>query len=491
MAWLVPAAVLLLAVAMYTRFGVGDELRRDEAIYAYGGQQLVDGVPPYVSIIDPKTPLTHFLAGAAVAAGRAFGVDDLAAIRLAFFLLACLAVVGVYLAATALFDSIPAGLVAATAFVAFRGFAIDALGGPNAKTAAVLFGVLATVIVVRRRYFWGGFAAALATLVWQPFAIYGIVAVAAAWLDPDPQGRARRLTATVAGGAIPVVTVAGYFVAAGAFDEMVEYAVLLPLTGIDRGDTPFAQHVRHLLATVHEAYGPSAWLLWTGLVALVVVTAQRVWRARAEGSIRGEPLVTIVVPPLVFFVAFSLADFQGYPDAYPFLPYAALGVAGAIVVVLDRLAAVGRPAHVVLAGVVVVFAATTFAWYSGDIRPEAGALPRQRADAAQVERLLGPDGAVVSLGDPTPLVLMGRASPSAGIFLSSGVDRWIVEHTPDGFDGWTAELAAADPEIVLIGGWGGSYNGPMRRWLSNERVLIRIGELRAFVKPEQLQLMGG
>jgi hypothetical protein len=475
---------LFLAVALFSRFGLDEELRRDEAIYAYGGQRLVEGVPPYVSIIDPKTPLAHVLAGAAVAVGRVGGVDDLVAIRLGFFVIACLAVVAVYLAGIALFGSIRAGLAAAVALLAFKGFAIDALGGPNAKTAAVLFGLLATVLLVRRRWFWGAFAASLGALVWQPYAIYGIVALVAAWLSDGPSGRARRLGAVLAGGAIPVAAVLASFAAAGALADLVEYAVVLPLTGIDRGDTPFAQHVRHLIATVHSAYGPSAWLLWIGLALLVAVTAQRVWAATRRAPLGAEPLVTIVLPPAAFFVAFSLVDFQGYPDAYPLLPYAALGVAGAAAhgfAALDLRRP--RATAVVGGGIIAAAAVATFAWYSGP-RPEANALVAQRADVAEVARLLGDGGTVHSLGDPTPLVLMGRASPSAGIFLSSGIDRWIVEHTPGGFDGWTDELAAADPDIVLIGGWGGDFNGPMRGWLGQDRELIHIGQLRLFVTPE-------
>src|SRR4051795_9926908 len=39
------AAALVIAVVLFTRFSLGDNFWRDEAIYAYGGQQLADGVP--------------------------------------------------------------------------------------------------------------------------------------------------------------------------------------------------------------------------------------------------------------------------------------------------------------------------------------------------------------------------------------------------------------------------------------------------------------
>ena len=46
-------------------------------------------------------------------------------------------------------------------FVAFRGFAIDALGGPNAKTPGIFFCVLAMWLLAGRRWFWGALAAGL------------------------------------------------------------------------------------------------------------------------------------------------------------------------------------------------------------------------------------------------------------------------------------------------------------------------------------------
>ena len=54
---------LLIALVLFLQFSIDDVLKRDEAIYAYGGQQLAEGVAPYASVFDPKTPLaTGFAA---------------------------------------------------------------------------------------------------------------------------------------------------------------------------------------------------------------------------------------------------------------------------------------------------------------------------------------------------------------------------------------------------------------------------------------------
>ena len=79
--WIGPALAVVIAVGLFSLFSIEDRLSRDESIYLYGGQQLAAGVPPYVSIVDPKTPLATMTAGVAVWTGRVMGVDDVVAAR--------------------------------------------------------------------------------------------------------------------------------------------------------------------------------------------------------------------------------------------------------------------------------------------------------------------------------------------------------------------------------------------------------------------------
>lgn len=499
MAWLVPVAVLLLAVAMYTRFGVGEELRRDESIYAYAGQQLAEGVPPYVSILDPKTPLASILAGLAVAVGRVGGADDLLAIRLLFFVVSCLTVLAVHLAAAWLFRSRAAGVVAAAVFVGFEGFAIDALGGPNAKTPGILFATAATALVVRRHWFAAGMSGALALLVWQPLAIYALIAIVAAGAMSEAGERWRNVARAVAGAALPGIVTLAYFAAAGALPELVEGAFLLPVTGTERQPTALPEHLTHIVRSVVAGYGAGgATLLGAGLAALVVLGLARVRTLRSAGEpLAADPLLVGVLPPLAFIVAFSLVDFQGYPDAYPLLPPAALGVGGAAALLL---AAVERRWPAPVAGVPVAriglglataaLLLVTWTAYSAP-RREATALRRQERDVTAVEDLLLPGERLLALGDPAPLVLSGRRNPLRTIYLAAGVDRWVVETTPGGFEGWTAQIAATDPDAIVIGGWTGEYGGPMRAWLRDRYRTLRVGNLHLFVTPEVAERAGG
>src|SRR2546423_5777971 len=95
-AWGGGVLALLIGILLFTRFSIEGNLWRDEAIYAYGGQQLADGVPVYLGIFDPKPPLPTFLTALGALAGRAAGKDELIAMRAEFFVWALLAVVAVY-----------------------------------------------------------------------------------------------------------------------------------------------------------------------------------------------------------------------------------------------------------------------------------------------------------------------------------------------------------------------------------------------------------
>src|SRR3954447_23441913 len=145
--WAGAVLALAVAVALFTRFSFDDTMRRDEAIYAYGGEELGAGMPLFHGIFDRKTPIAQALAGAAAALAPGRGVGDVHAIRLAFFATACLSVVAVYWLGLALWASPLAALLGAAVFASFRAFALDAVGGPDAKTPGILFAVVALALL--------------------------------------------------------------------------------------------------------------------------------------------------------------------------------------------------------------------------------------------------------------------------------------------------------------------------------------------------------
>lgn len=482
--------VVLVAILLFTRYSIYGFLDRDEAIYAYGGQQLTHGVPPYASIFDPKGPGATLLSGLGAAIAHLIGRNDVLTIRLVFFVCAVLTVLAVYLLALQLWESLAAAVIAALVFTSFAGWARDALVGPDAKMPGVLCAVVAMWLAARRQWFWSAVAGSLAVIVWQPLALYPVVTLVAAVVN-TPAQRWRALGITVAGFVLPMLAISIYFASAGAFGKLIESAVVFPLTGYRGGGKPLPAQLGHIELVTYHYYGlVGTVLIHGGLAALSYIAVRYVVNAgaRRREALRN-PVVLVVLVTLIGQLVFMIGDFHNYPRVYPMLPYAAIGVGGAVALTAralrreERNSGLLRAATAVL--VVVAAALVGQSWVTfTDSAANNDRLRVEQALACALSRMLVPGHPLWSLGSPTPLVFMHRRNPDRFIYLDSGVDAWKVKHTSGGFAGWTAQIAEADPSVLVVTAWKGTYRPMMKRWLHAAGYHPRfLGIWRVFVSP--------
>ena len=169
--------IMVAAAAVYSLHGFQEALETETSIFAYGGQQVLEGTPPYVSVFNVIGPMGHLLAAFGALVARGLGLEDLLGMRLLFLVFAVLAVGCLYLLARTLFSSRLVALAATASFVTFASFLHYAVAGPREKTVMVLFVVVALLCAVRRRWIVSGVAASLATLTWQPAIAIGLAVV--------------------------------------------------------------------------------------------------------------------------------------------------------------------------------------------------------------------------------------------------------------------------------------------------------------------------
>src|SRR5688572_4283825 len=81
------ALIFFAAALCYGQYGFRGKLNRDQANHLYAAQRMAEGVPPYVSIFNHKTPLSTMMAGGAATAAKTFAWDDIYAVRVVFFLI--------------------------------------------------------------------------------------------------------------------------------------------------------------------------------------------------------------------------------------------------------------------------------------------------------------------------------------------------------------------------------------------------------------------
>ena len=452
----------IVAAVLFSRVGIDGFLYRDEAIYAYGGQQMMHGVAPYASIFDPKGPAATIVCGAAAALAHLLGFDDLTVMRVAFYACAVLTALAVYLLALQLWHSVIAAVVAATVFASFRGYAQDALRGPDAHTIGPLFAVVCMWLTVRRNWFWAAFAGSLATLVKQTYLPYPILVVVLAVMG-SPGRRGRALAASALGALAPIALVSLYFVVEHSFDNFVVSAIVFPVIGLHRAvPHTIPQRWGIIASTVSNQYQFSGILFFLGLVLLAAIGIGIVIRRRTRTTVV-QPVAVIVGITLLAQAVYVSLDYLSYDDLYQMLPYGALGFAAAAALVLRRRRTSPRARSLLIGGTTAALAALVVLsciWFTRDPFNDH-ALPEQRATGCALDRIVPRNTQLYALGDAVPLVLTHRRNPDPYIYLESGVTGWKIDHTPGGFAGWVSQVTDPRVSTIIVQGWAGKRVEPM------------------------------
>lgn len=433
------------ALITYELHGFGGVLDRDLAVYSYGAQQVVDGVPPYVSILNRAGPLAHLIPAIGVLGARLGGIDDLLGMRLLFMLIAVACVCLVYLVGRDLFESPLAGLAAAAAFLSFSGFIEFASNGPREKTPMVLFLLCALLAVTKHRWLAAGVSVSLATLVWQPAFFVGLPAIAVAVLALRPAERTRALLRVAVGGLLPAVGCFLYFAAVGALRAFIDAFVLINLRYTVSQPLTFGDLAHHW-AQLQNGFGLSLWVIVTGITAILILPL----KALSKEERRRNPAAISVAgvgAAALSGVAWTTRDFDNWPDALVLLPLAALGVGAIVKVLTDHL-----PPRTALSITIawVTAAASLALTYSVTERDHT--LPVQRRSVSAMFERLPSDATLLAINAPQALVLSGKSNPTRHQMISSGLDRYIDDTWPGGLEGFAKWIGREQPTVIAIGG---------------------------------------
>jgi hypothetical protein len=307
----------------------------DNQLYFYLAERAASGVAPHVSLVDTKSQLGVLVTAAAIRAGRAAGIDDVASSRAVSIVVAAAAVVLAGELAVLLTGSAAAGHVAALALIAARGFTDHAATGSNPKVFLAAFLLLAHVAVTRgsagaargrsnRADAVAGLAAGAAFLCWQP----ALLVVAAVGLEAlaGSRGSVKRLGVVLLAALAPVAAYALYFALHGALGVQLhqEYAMTL-------GSVHTPQRLVQSLAFVMTEARGRASLLRVGPLAFVLVAIVVLARTlRSPQWLVSRPGALAACAGGAAATAFTLYDHQGVPDLFFVAPYFAVS-AGVLV----------------------------------------------------------------------------------------------------------------------------------------------------------------
>lgn len=447
MPWRTPDPLILVVGAVtfvtYLLHGFHGALTRDLGLYSYAGQQVADGVPPYVGVLNRAGPLAHAIPGIGAGIARIGGFDDVITMRVFFMLIAVVCVCAVYVLGRDVFTSRLAGLVTAGTFLTFYGFIQYATNGPREKTPMTLFVVLALWAVTNRRWFTAGLCVSLATLCLQIAFFTSFVAVVTGVLLLARGGRLRALLRVALGGALPVAVLGVWFALAGSLHQSIDAFYLInarytvPNPVLDELDTAW------LDATT--AYGFTLWLLFGGLLAL----AFRSLAVFIPSARRKDPSLVVLAAfaagGAVGF-AWNLKDYDAWPDLFPLLPLAAVGVGGVFALLARWLSQ-----RVATVAAVVLCVAAVVAAVSHSVKTRTDTLDAQRASVKAVMAQLPPGARITSIEAPQPLVLTEKTNRTRYQMFRGGLQYYMDDTWPGGRDGFRRDLVKDAPELISMG----------------------------------------
>ncbi|HTV66390.1 MAG TPA: glycosyltransferase family 39 protein [Bryocella sp.] len=258
-------------------------LERDEGEYAYAGQLLLQGIPPYQLAYNIKLPGTY----AAYAAMLAVFGQTASGIHLGLMLANACETILIFLIATRLFGLLAGVTSGATyALLSTSPYVLGLAGhATHFVVLAATAGVLTLMEALTRNSRWLVFAAGvlfgLAFLMKQPGIAF--VLFAAVWLlwtkPPGParwSARLRRAGVLLAGAALPFAITCALLLKTGVFSKFwfwtfsyaAAYAVAVPLRSV----VPwFFFNLGHVIKS-----GAALWFIaWLGLTAVVWSRAAR------------------------------------------------------------------------------------------------------------------------------------------------------------------------------------------------------------------------
>jgi hypothetical protein len=447
-----PLAVLcgVVALVVYPLQGFDGLLSRDLAVYSYGGQQVAEGVAPFVAILNRAGPLAHLVPGAGAWVGRLVGVDDILAMRFTLMLVAVATIVVVYLLGRDLFGTRGAGVAAAAAMLSCEGFLRYATLGPREKTTMVCLLALGLLAMVHQRWGTAGAMVALSTLSWQPVAFPAVAALVVAALL-GAEGRARALLRIAIGGIVPTALIMLGYLLIGKLQVFLEAFFLINLRYTQQGG--LLSNTGDLWSAIVDSYGWSLWVMALGTVAMLVIGVREASRPTRRTP-RGAALVALAVH-VVVCVLWAFKAFNGWPDAFYVFPASVMGIGGLYVLLARRVP--GRAAVAVLAAWVVVATGLSAVAALADRSHE---LDDQRADVAAVMAILPRGSRIASVEAPQPLVLAHQRNLSRFQLFGNGLEGYVQDTWPGGIHGYAHWLVARKPTVIAVGTQSG-----MPTWL--------------------------
>ena len=428
----------------------------DTAIYDYIAQCILRGQLPYRDIADIKFPGSVYLNALAMGLGSLVGLKDVYALRFMQILEFATLNVFTFLVGMHYLRRRSVGLIAMMIPLMNPFWVKWILAGTQPKLPMMMFGVISLWCLARDKPVRAGVTGMLSCLCWQP----GLLFVGTAGLIASNYLRSwrdLRAVKVVAGAAIPVLLLFGYFWARGGLDDLwawtmeYNYSVFGPQAR--RG---FVGSWHHLNRVLNRIFTTEMFLVKLSVIGFLFFVGERIG-ARLKGrdaSYRdGQFRDAIIFPVLVYF-AFTMINMQAGPDLIPYIPFIGL-FAGYFFVLVGRLIGllIRKPDVRWAAwacGLALLWMTAVVVKRSAFYRVDGYTLKDQYVIYQPYRDFLAADDKLYVHGTVEMLVLYKLQNLNPYIFLDWGADEFAAYKRGTTFEQIVEEMEEQKPRLVML-----------------------------------------
>ena len=473
---LIPS-LFLLSFAFYSLSGFDTALVDDASVLMFVGQGLAQGLVPYQDSFVIKGPLSSFLVAFGIKIGEWSGMPEIQSARLMFSLFASFSATSVYVLGRDMFRCRWVGLLSFLTLLSFFAYLHYISAGPRAKIPIVLFESLCLLNILHRRWFWVGLFSSLALLTWQPTGLFCIAGLIFAFFsEQDRKKGLKSVVKLLYGSFLPILLFLSYFFLKDALKSFLDGFLLIHVSGVNnRAAISFQGLERFFIKHLGS----------NGFVAVAYVFSFIYFSTRQWARYKGrETIETFWQDPysplfvtLLAFTCWTLVDYQGIPDSFPFLPHLSISFALLVRQVVNF---IEKYLHlwpnIDSFKVLMVMSVAGLALF--------GSYPALQKNLREIQRKLtlneqmeydhnfiqhyGKDLRVMCMGKKmAPCIFFRIHSPNRYHFIDSGIDLYMEQMEPGGFDGWFKRIREYDPQIVFFTKASGKRMKIFKSWLSN------------------------
>jgi hypothetical protein len=234
-----------------------------------------------------------------------------------------------------------------------------------------------------------------------------------------------------------------YFALVGALREAVDAFLLINARYTE--PDPLLKNLSESVDELFTAYGLSTWLIVAGSVALVVLPLAFARQQRRPEN-RPAAVLAAFALALVTGLLWNIKDYDAWPDLFPLLPLAAVGVGGVFAWATHRFS----HRSTFLVALVLLVATTTTAVHAA-VTTRDNRLLTQRESVEGVFDVLPPSATITSIEAPQPLVLDRRTNPTRYQMFSGGMHLYVDDHWPGGLRAFRQRLVDEPTTLVALG----------------------------------------